>query len=434
MSVAPKPTWLATYEGAAAGVSDDIGGLIESVEYTDHLAAKSDEVSLTLANHDLRWINGWYPAEGDRIDLKIGYEGAPLLPCGRFRVDKIDMAGADTVTLHALAAGVAMPVRTKRSRPFEGTTLRAIADLLARELGLRLVGDVPDIALGRVTMDHETTLAFLRRLAEEYGYAFSIRDDALTFFELAALEAAKPVVTVSRTELRPGYRFSGKTMGTFVACEVTFFDPDAKKTTTLRIEADKARKAVVLDTTDDEASATPLIPSRTLRQGLEGDDVRGWQEFLSGAGHDPGPIDGIFGPRTRAATLSFQRAGGVAQDGVAGSETYRIAVGQGFNLRATSGKPKGTRTEIAGNVLRQQIRVESVAQAELKARALLAAANRLKATGTMLVVGNPRVMAGVNVELVNMGRLSGRYSVVSSKHRMTKSGSYETEAEVQYVP
>ncbi len=39
----------------------------------------------------------------------------------------------------------------------------------------------------------------------------------------------------------------------------------------------------------------------TLRRGDRGPAVRELQLLLSFTGHDPGPIDGIFGPRTRAA-------------------------------------------------------------------------------------------------------------------------------------
>lgn len=429
---ARRPIWLATYEGVAADVSDELGSLITSVVYTDHVQGKSDELELTVFNGDLRWLNGWYPSEGDRIEMKIGWDDGPLLPCGAFKVDKISMSGtADTVTIHALAAGMGEVVRTKTNRAFQLTTLRGIADVIARELGLELDGDVADVYIGRVSQDQETTLAFLRRLSAEYGYAFSIRDRRLTFYSIAELEKNPPAFTLARKDLRPGYRFEAKTMGTYVACEVSFLDPATKETMHVRVEAEQARERIVI-VDSARANAAPKIPTRTLKVGDNGDDVRAWQKFLAANGHDPGPIDGIFGPLTRAATVSFQRAGGLVPDGIAGSESMRVAVGQGFDLAQSVAAP-ATHSEIAGNVLRQAIRVESVAQAELKAKALLAAANRLKATGSISLTGDTRVMAGVNLELADMGRLSGRYTIDSSKHRMTRSG-YETDAEVKFVP
>jgi hypothetical protein len=50
-------------------------------------------------------------------------------------------------------------------------------------------------------------------------------------------------------------------------------------------------------------------------------NVREIQRRLAALGFDPGPIDGEPGPRTRAATAAFQRARGLAADGIAGPLT-----------------------------------------------------------------------------------------------------------------
>lgn len=68
-----------------------------------------------------------------------------------------------------------------------------------------------------------------------------------------------------------------------------------------------------------------------VASGSTGDAVRGVQEEfrfrdLSG---EPGralAVDGVFGPRTRAAVLGFQRALGVTADGIVGPVTWRALV------------------------------------------------------------------------------------------------------------
>ncbi len=55
--------------------------------------------------------------------------------------------------------------------------------------------------------------------------------------------------------------------------------------------------------------------------GLDLSTVAGLQEALSRLGHDPGPIDGKPGPKTRAAVVAFQRARGLVADGIAGPKT-----------------------------------------------------------------------------------------------------------------
>jgi len=44
-------------------------------------------------------------------------------------------------------------------------------------------------------------------------------------------------------------------------------------------------------------------------------------------GHDPKGIDGIFGANTEKAVKSFQRAKGLAADGIAGKNTWAKLLG-----------------------------------------------------------------------------------------------------------
>jgi hypothetical protein len=60
----------------------------------------------------------------------------------------------------------------------------------------------------------------------------------------------------------------------------------------------------------------------TLRRGSRGTAVRELQGLLKTAGFDPGPIDGIFGSRTAAAVIGFQRARRLTVDGIVGPQTW----------------------------------------------------------------------------------------------------------------
>jgi peptidoglycan hydrolase-like protein with peptidoglycan-binding domain len=56
----------------------------------------------------------------------------------------------------------------------------------------------------------------------------------------------------------------------------------------------------------DESELLPPV-SRTLQQGLAGDDVKMLQDRLAGLGFDPGPVDGIFGKLTTQAVWAFEK-------------------------------------------------------------------------------------------------------------------------------
>ena len=59
-----------------------------------------------------------------------------------------------------------------------------------------------------------------------------------------------------------------------------------------------------------------------LRQGSTGPAVVQLQTLLLAAGFSPGAIDGIFGPKTEAAVLAFQRSRNLVQDGIVGPQTW----------------------------------------------------------------------------------------------------------------
>ncbi|GEM_PF-1599823 len=69
-------------------------------------------------------------------------------------------------------------------------------------------------------------------------------------------------------------------------------------------------------------------PSTFLKNGSSGPQVEDLQKRLKEAGFDPGPLDGKFGPKTRAAVLAFQQAKGIQVDGIVGPQTKAAMLGQ----------------------------------------------------------------------------------------------------------
>ena len=69
-------------------------------------------------------------------------------------------------------------------------------------------------------------------------------------------------------------------------------------------------------------NVTPVKTQPMLRTGSRGDAVRKLQELLNAKGYTCGSVDGIFGSKTYAAVLAFQKANGLAADGIVGPLTW----------------------------------------------------------------------------------------------------------------
>jgi peptidoglycan hydrolase-like protein with peptidoglycan-binding domain len=59
-----------------------------------------------------------------------------------------------------------------------------------------------------------------------------------------------------------------------------------------------------------------------LKLGSTDPAVKDLQEALKALGHDPGPVDGVFGTRTEDAVKAFQQAREIPVDGIVGRVTW----------------------------------------------------------------------------------------------------------------
>lgn len=79
--------------------------------------------------------------------------------------------------------------------------------------------------------------------------------------------------------------------------------------------------AVLISFTAAQTAAAASGP--VLKAGSKSGDVWDLQFRLQSRGYDPGPVDGKFGARTKAAVLRFQRDYGLRADGIVGPHTWR---------------------------------------------------------------------------------------------------------------
>ncbi|MFT3712415.1 MAG: peptidoglycan-binding protein [Archangium sp.] len=80
-----------------------------------------------------------------------------------------------------------------------------------------------------------------------------------------------------------------------------------------------------------------------VRSGSKGNAVLQVQKELKAAGISPGPLDGDFGPKTKAAVMKYQRAHHLAVDGVVGNKTWSALTHDQFKPGAPSKPSKPTK-------------------------------------------------------------------------------------------
>src|SRR5258708_8965106 len=195
------PHWLLSYAGK--NISADVSKMVIEITYTDHESHLSDEIEVQLEDRDKRWQGPWYPSQGDSLNLQIGYADEPLLPCGNFEIDELELdggAGGDIFHIKGIGAGITPSLRTPLSAGYENQTLLQVAKIIAarHRLGVSRSPTALNLQFVRVTQNNETDLTLLPRLALRFHYHFSLRGTTLVFYARKQLEQAPTVHTVSR--------------------------------------------------------------------------------------------------------------------------------------------------------------------------------------------------------------------------------------------
>jgi phage protein D len=332
--IVAEPKFTITYNGK--NISEDISRYMISLDYTDHAEGETDEISITLDDTDDLWTGAWYPEKKAKLVLDIEYRGKTL-KCGTFEIDEIEIGGPPaTCTIRAIAAGVSKATRTKRSKPYENQTLKQIADTIAGTYGMKVVGNIKPIKIERITQHQKKDLGFLRELAMEYGYVFSVRDNQLVFTLQSELEGKAEITEIDRTEVA-SYSFRDKAVEVYKEAKVSYYKQSQKGTVS---QTEKITNA-------DNVDFNTITPSADTANSF--------------------------------------------------------------------------------------IRAENQGQAEAKAKAILYRSITKQNEGSLSMDGNPLMVAGINVSLTGFGVVSGKYHVVTSRHRIDKSSGYTTDVDVKRI-
>ncbi len=329
-------------------ITQDVKPYLLDLTYSDNLAGQSDELSVTFEDRDFKWINGWFPTQGDELSLLLGYQGMGLVNLGAFEIDEIEFSygsGGSVVSIKALSTGLSKASRTLTPKAYEKTTLANIVRMVANKLKLSVTGEIRHIELERVTQYQERDVEFLTRLASEYHHSFKIVDKTLVFTTIDSLKEQEAVAVLDLSQTL-SIRLKDRIKDTAKSVEVTGFNPKSKK-------AIKAKK----DSTNKRKSKTTKATKTTSKANKE---------------------------------------------------------------------PKRTDT------LKVITRGESQAQIDAKATSAVNAQDDEQQSGSITLVGNPKLVAGNTLMLQGFGVFSGKYLIKSARHTLGRMG-YLTDIEIRML-
>lgn len=194
----PKPTVKITYNGKDTG--KDLTSNLVSLDYTDNISDKSDEISIVIEDTQGYWRNH-LPDTGATLTVSIGYDEA-LTSINSFEIDRIRITGnPSTVVLSGNASPIQKSLRTRNSQSWDNQTLQAIINSIAKKHSLTTDLRFKDIKLDYTAQDNETDLNFIMRLCDEADLNLKLHHNRLVCVQMNELMKQKPIMTLEESQL-----------------------------------------------------------------------------------------------------------------------------------------------------------------------------------------------------------------------------------------
>ena len=207
---------------------------------SDKPGMESDEFELRIDDRDAAVT---LPARGASIEIYLGYAGSTLTREGRYIVDDIELSGPpDTLVIRGKASDMRGSGKTTRSGSWEGASLAAIVNAVARRNGWEPACTVGTI-VPRADQLGESDFNFITRLARQHDCTAKVADGKLIVMPrqggVSASGKAFGVVTihksgVSRYSFRLGDRAAHK------AVSAKYQDKATGKLTVVSLSNDEA--------------------------------------------------------------------------------------------------------------------------------------------------------------------------------------------------
>lgn len=363
---------------AGKSVSEDILPDLLSFTYDDKETNEADEISLTLKDPTGKWASKWKPDGGEVVRAYIasgtvdGKKGRELF-CGKFFVDSLRTSGSPRVfEMRAVSIPMNTPIRRKMvTKAWEKKTLKGIAQEIAAAAKVKLLFDSKeDPSYDRQDQKAESNLKFLSRLCEDAGLSIKVTDSQIVIFDQAFYEKKKPVktLTLGVSDIL-SWDFESQQSETYKSCTISYRNPKEKK-------KGSSGSYVTGDFSDIDKKAVAV------------------------ASDDDYDINADPKKKVNPAVMTYTYTDPDAEEN-----------GQEYQVKK---------------------RATSLSEAKRIAKATLRKLNLRKMTGSLSLVGDTSLVAGVVIKLKGFGSFDGGFIIESASHSVSTSG-YVTSLSVRRV-
>jgi hypothetical protein len=297
------------------------------------------------------------------------------LDTGKFKIDSCSLSGSpDKFSIKAVSIPISSSLKQEeKTNTWEEVTLQKVAQTIADKNGVKLMYEVEsDIQLDRVDQQQQTDMSFLMDLCIKYGIALKVTDGIIVLFEESVYEKKEPVDTFDKSEVGSrliDYSFAQDTNDTVSKAILNYKDP---------------KSGIVA-----QGEFTPPNPPATGQKLILNErpgDMRG-DNFRKGVDSGSGSSGGTFDT---------------------GMHPFN-------DITADFNRPRVDVTDNANRICKARCREK----------------NKKEWTCTLKLLGNVKMLGGVNITVTGFGVYDGKCSVDEAAHNV--SGKYVTTVNAHKV-
>lgn len=235
------------YDGV--DVSAKLDPYLLELTFVDHLeGTEPDAIEVKVEDRQRLFQGPLYPRKGAALRFAFGLEGGSTFESRRgYLVDEISVEGPpDVVTWRAIGQVPSAALHTRVSKAWAGTTLADLARTIGQQHGLQVVVEAEQVQLRSLIQHEESDLAFLKRLAQDFGLVLQLRpakDGERPLVVLTGLDALlkqPPVFELTRQGCMR-YRFRDKTIPGAAGAYTRYFDSSLKELVEIEVKQEEVQ-------------------------------------------------------------------------------------------------------------------------------------------------------------------------------------------------